>query len=133
MLCIAGHSSEMAQRRGRELCSAGRKPKLSVRNGEIKTLDFLKQQHCTHKRKNGVPNTQSYMKNPKDSKEVSHPEGVLGTDKWAGNRSSFGLFPVVRGKAALTFSVLNLKTSCRRRGDDREHKPNGGADEQVCS
>lgn len=55
--------------------------KPSVSNGEVKTLDFLKQQHCMHKRKDVVPNTRSNIKTPKDSKKVNHTEGALETDK----------------------------------------------------
>lgn len=41
----------MEQTQDRKLCNAGQKLKLSVSNGEIKTLNFLKQQHCMHSRK----------------------------------------------------------------------------------
>lgn len=40
----------------------------------------------------------------------------------------FGTFSIVRGKAVLTCSVLNPKTSSySERGDNREHRPNVGA------
>lgn len=70
------HSSEMAETRDSKLRKAGWKLKLSVSKGEMETLDFLKQEHCMHKRKD-VPNTGSNVKKDKYSKKVSHTEGTL--------------------------------------------------------
>lgn len=63
----------MEQTQDIKLCNAGQKLKLSVSNGEVKTLNFLKQQHCMHKQKD--PNTWTDIKkNPKDLEKVNPTE-----------------------------------------------------------
>lgn len=122
------HSSETAQTRDSKLCKAGQTLKLSVSKGEMKTLDFLKQQHCVHKRQD-VPNTGSNVKKRQIFKESElHRRNVRVRNEQAIKEAYFGLFSIVRGKAVLTCTALNLKAPYNsKESDAREHKPNGGA------
>lgn len=61
----------MEQTQDIKLCNAGQKLKLSVSNGEVKTLNFLKQQHCMHKQKD--PNTWTDIKKNTDDLEKVNP------------------------------------------------------------
>lgn len=69
----------MEQTQDRKLCNAGQKLKLSVSNGEIKTLNFLKQQHCMHKQKD--PNTWINIKKRQRFAESESTRRALTPDK----------------------------------------------------
>lgn len=69
----------MEQTQDRKLCNAGQKLKLSVSSGEIKTLNFLKQQHCMHKQKD--PNTRINIKKRQRFAESESTRRALTPDK----------------------------------------------------
>lgn len=57
-----------------------------------------------------------------------HRRNVRVRNEQAITEVYFGLFSIVRGKAALTCTVLNLKAPYySKESDAKEHKPNGGA------